>query len=144
MNTRLISIVRKEFIQIWRDPRTLMIVLIFPILQLFLLGYSATNDVRNVPLAFFDQSSSPESRSLLDAYRAADYFQVAYEVHSETEMRQVVESGQAKAGLIIAPDYSSQLKKGTARVAFVLDGSDPTVAATSLSAAQMIGQSHAT
>ena len=44
-------------------------------MQLFLLGYAATNDVRNVPLAVFDQSHSPEARALLDAYRAADYLQ---------------------------------------------------------------------
>jgi ABC-2 type transport system permease protein len=144
MNSRLLSIIRKEFIQIWRDPRTLMIVLVIPILQLFLLGYAATNDVRNIPLAIYDQSKSPESRALLDAYRAADYFKVAFEVGSETDMRQIVESGQAKAGLIIPPDYARQLKKGTAQVAFVLDGSDPTVASTSLSAAQLIGQRHAT
>jgi ABC-2 type transport system permease protein len=140
MNSRLFSIIRKEFIQIRRDPRTLVIVLIIPILQLFLLGYAATNDVRNVPLAIYDQSNSPESRALLDAYRSADYFKVAFAVTSETEMRQMVESGQAKAGLIIPPGYARQLKEGTAQVAFVLDGSDPTVASTSLSAAQLIGQ----
>ncbi|HQX01641.1 MAG TPA: ABC transporter permease, partial [Anaerolineales bacterium] len=106
MNSRLLSIIRKEFIQIWRDPRTLTIVLIIPILQLFLLGYSATNDVRNVPLAVYDQSHSSESRALLDSYRTADYFKVAFAVNSELEMRQIVESGQAKAGLIIPPDYA--------------------------------------
>ena len=51
MTSRLFSIIRKEFIQIFRDTRTLIMVLIIPIMQLFLLGYSATNDVRNVPLA---------------------------------------------------------------------------------------------
>lgn len=144
MNSRLFSIIRKEFIQIRRDPRTLMIVLVIPILQLFLLGYAATNDVRNIPLAIFDQSNSPESRALIDAYRAADYFKVAYAVNSEAEMRQIVESGQAKAGIIIPPNYATQVKTNTAQVAFVLDGSDPTVASTSLSAAQLIGQRHAT
>ncbi len=144
MNSRLLSIIRKEFIQIWRDPRTLTIILIIPILQLFLLGYSATNDVRNVPLAIYDQSRTPASRALLDSYRAADYFKVAFAVDSEVELRKLVESGQAKAGLIIPPDYAQQLADGTAQVAFVLDGSDPTIASTSLSAAQLIGQKHAT
>ena len=64
---RLTSIIRKEFIQIWRDPRTLIIILIIPIVQLFLLGYSATNDIRNVQLAVFDQSRTDESRALLDS-----------------------------------------------------------------------------
>jgi ABC-2 type transport system permease protein len=144
MNSRLLSIIRKEFIQIFRDKRTLALILVIPIMQLFLLGYAATNDVRNVPLAVFDQSFSPESRALLDAYRAADYFSVAHVVGSEAEMQTLIERGQAKAGLIIPPDYAAQLKNGNAQVAFILDGSDPTVASTALSAAQLIGQSHAT
>ncbi|RPI95665.1 MAG: ABC transporter permease, partial [Chloroflexi bacterium] len=73
MNSRLMSIIRKEFIQIFRDMRTLVMILIIPIMQLFLLGYSATSDVRNIPLAVLDQSRSHESRALLDSYRAADY-----------------------------------------------------------------------
>ncbi len=144
INSRLISIIRKEFIQILRDPRTLAITLVIPIMQLFLLGYAATNDVRNIPLAVFDQSQSAESRALLDSYRAADYFRIAYSVGSEAEIETLIGQGNAKAGLIIPPDYATKLGAGSAQVAFVLDGSDPTVASTSLSAAQLIGQAHAT
>jgi drug efflux transport system permease protein len=144
MGSRLISLIRKEFIQIFRDPRAMAIVLVIPILQLFLLGYAATSDVRNVPLAVFDQSQSPESRALLDAYRSADYFRIAYAVGSADEIRTLIENGDARAGMIIPPDYADQLPGGRAQVAFVLDGSDPTVASTALSAAQFIGQAHAT
>jgi ABC-2 type transport system permease protein len=141
MNTRLISLVRKEFIQILRDPRTLVLVLVIPVMQLFLLGYAATNDVRNVPLAVFDQDRGSESRQLLEAYRTADYFQLAFDVDSEAELRYLIDSGAARAGLVIPPDYSDNIQSGrVAQVAFVLDGSDPTVASTSLSAAQLIGQ----
>jgi ABC-2 type transport system permease protein len=144
MNSRLVSIVRKEFIQIFRDARTLAMILVIPIMQLFLLGYSATNDVRNVPLAVLDQSRSPESRALLDAYRAADYFRVAYEVQSEAEIEILISSGKARAAVIIPPDYAQRLSDGDAQVAFILDGSDPTSASTALSAAQLISQSHST
>jgi len=144
-NTRLISLIRKEFIQIRRDPRTLIIVLVIPVMQLFLLGYAATNDVRNVPLAVFDQDKGPAARKLLDSYRAADYFDLAYYVDSEEELRRLIDRGAARAGIIIPPDYTRRLERdNSAQVAFVLDGSDPTVASTSLSAAQLIGQQHAT
>jgi ABC-2 type transport system permease protein len=119
--------------------------LIIPIMQLFLLGYAATNDVRNVPMAVFDQDRGPAARELLEAFRAADYFQLAYDVGSEEELRNLIDSNQARVGLVIPPDYSAQLRgSGSAQVAFVLDGSDPTVASTSLSAAQLIGQEHST
>ena len=87
LNSRLLSLVRKEFIQIVRDPRTLMIMFVMPIVMLFLLGYSATNDVRNVPTAIFDQDRSVAARQLLDAFRAADYFQFTADVASVEEMK---------------------------------------------------------
>ncbi len=144
-NTRLAALIRKEFIQIRRDPRTLALVLVIPIMQLFLLGYAATNDVRNVPMVVFDQDRGPAARQLLDAFRAADYFRLAYDVDSEAELRNLIDSNQARVGLVIPPDYSTRLRgNGTAQVAFILDGSDPTVASTALSAVQLIGQEHST
>lgn len=142
--SRLLSLIRKEFIQIWRDPRTLALVLAIPAMQLLLMGYAATNDVRNVPLAVFDQDRGPAARRLLDAYRAADYFDISYDVNSEEEMRALIDNGEARAGVIIPADYSAQMAgSGSTQLTFVLDGSDPTVASTSLSAAQLIGQEHA-
>ncbi|MDD5468139.1 MAG: ABC transporter permease [Anaerolineales bacterium] len=144
-NSRLVSLIRKEFIQIRRDPRILILVIVLPVMQLLLLGYSATNDVRNVPLAVFDQDRGSAARALLDAYRAADYFKLAYEVDSLQELRKMIDAGRARAGLVIPPGYSDAvLGGGSAQVAFVLDGSDPTVASTALSAAKLIGQEHAT
>jgi ABC-2 type transport system permease protein len=145
LNSRLFSLIRKEFIQIVRDPRTLYITFAIPVIQLFLLGYTATTDVRNIPLAIFDQDRSPQARRLLDAYRAADYFTIAYDVDSEDELRGLIDTGYARAGLIIPPDYGEKVLKGsTATVSFVLDGSDPNVASTSLAAAELIGQAYST
>ena len=142
---RLLALIRKEFIQIVRDPRTLAITFIMPVMQIFLLGYAATNDVRNVPLAIWDQDRSWASRQLLDAYRAADYFHLDYEVGNEDELRRLIDGGQARAGLIIPPDYSTRIASSqTAQVAMIVDGSDPTIANTALSAATMIGQTRAT
>jgi ABC-2 type transport system permease protein len=139
--TRLFSIVRKEFIQISRDPRTLAVTLIMPIMLLFLLGYAATNDVRNVPLAVLDQSKSQQSRALLDAFRATGYFSLDYEANSEKELARLIDSGQARTGMIIPPDYGDSTSRGQAvSVAFIIDGSDPAVAGGALSAATLLGQ----
>ncbi len=145
INSRLTSIIRKEFIQIFRDPRTLVLVLVLPVMQLFLLGYAATNDVRNVPLAVYDQDRSAAARELLDAYRAADYFRITYDVDSELQLQELIDRGEARAGLIIPRGYGDQIHdRGAAQIAFVLDGSDPTVASTALAAAQLIGQAYGT
>lgn len=145
MFTRIASIIRKEFIQIRRDPRTLAISFAMPIMQLFLLGFAVTNDVRNVPLAVFDQCRCVYSRQLLDAYRAADYFILAFDVDSQEELARVIDSGRAQVGLVIPPDYGDRMSaERSAQVAFVIDGSDPTVASTALSAATLLGQSQST
>jgi ABC-2 type transport system permease protein len=143
--TRLFALIRKEFIQILRDPRSLAITFVMPLIQLFLLGYAATNDVRNVPLAVLDQDRTPASRDLLAAYRVADYYHIDYDVTSESELKDLIDKGKAGAGLIIPPGYGDKMASGeTAQVAFIVDGSDPTIAGTGLSAAQLIAQAKAT
>lgn len=144
MNSRLISIIRKEFIQIFRDPRTLVLVIVMPMLQLFLLGYAATTDVKNISIAVWDQSHSSQARALLDAFRSANYFSIDYFVGSDSEYRELIEAGDIRAALIIPPDYEQRLLDGNAQVSMVLDGSDATVGGTALSTAKLIGQSYAT
>ncbi len=141
MHTRLLTLIRKEFIQIIRDPRTLGLTFFFPIVMLFLLGYAATNDVRNIPLAVYDQDKSAESTRLLEAYQAADYFKIAYDVNSPAEIQKLMDNGSVKAGIIIPPDYAETVSTGEkTEIAFIIDGSDPTLANTALSAATLIGQ----
>ena len=74
----------------------------------------------------------------------AGYFKIVYSVQSNSEIQSLIEKGAAKAAIIIPPDYSRRLSQNSAQVSFILDGSDPSIASPSLSAAQLIGQSHAT
>jgi ABC-2 type transport system permease protein len=145
MIKRLISLTRKEFIQIVRDPRTLGLTFVIPVVMLFLLGFAATNDVRNIALAVYDQDQSPAARQLIQAYQQADYFKLAYSVSSEQEMGALIDNNSARAGMIIPPGYGKAIDSGqSAQVAFVIDGSDPTVASTALAAAVLIAQSQST
>jgi ABC-2 type transport system permease protein len=139
--TRIIAITRKEFIQIMRDRRTLIMTLLMPIIQMILLGYAANSDVKNVPLAVLDQSRSSQSRALLDAFRATGYFVINYEVTSEPDLERLIDEGQAKTGLIIPPDYGQKVSRGqSVSVAFIIDGTDSSISAGSLAAARLIGQ----
>lgn len=141
MNSRLLAIMRKEFIQIRRDPRTLAIMFLIPVFQLIMFGYAVTTDVKHLPLAVLDRDKSAASRELIDTYQASTYFDIAYNVGSERELADLMDSGAARAGLIVPAGYSADLaRRGAAQVAFAIDGSDPTVANTALAAAQTIGQ----
>jgi ABC-2 type transport system permease protein len=143
-NSRISSIIRKEFLQLFRDPRTLAMAVVIPIVELFLLGYAATSDVRNISMAVWDQSKSPASRQLLDAFRAADYFTIDYFVGSTDEYQKLIESGDARVALVIPADYDIRLSESNAKVLMVLDGSDASIGSTALSTARLVGQSFAT
>ena len=141
MNTRLWSIIRKEFIHILRDPRTLGMMLMMPIIQLILLGYTATTDIRHLHTAVYDADRTAQSRQLIDAYNASDYFQITNYVQNEAEMAVLMDRGDIRAGIIIPAGYGDDVLKGTtAQVAFVIDGSDPSVATTAFASSQSVGQ----
>lgn len=141
MNSRLASIVRKEFIHILRDPRTLAVMFVIPIVQLVLLGYAATNDIRRLDTAIYDADRTMQSRQLAQAYRASDYFAISEYVESEDELAALLDTGRVRTGIVIPAGYADELAKGRpAQVAFLIDGSDPTVAMTAFAAAQSVGQ----
>lgn len=144
MNGRTWSIMRKEIIQILRDPRTLVIMFAIPIVQLVLLGYAATTDIKHLSTAVWDGDRTPQSRALIDAYRASDYFDLRYFPPTQDEVGLLIDRGQARAGMIIRAGYADDLLKfGRAEVAFTIDGSDPSVANVALAAAQSVGQAQA-
>lgn len=138
---RFRAMIKKEITHMLRDPRTLIFIFIMPILQLVLLGYANNTEVKDVPTVLFDQNSSAASRSLVDAFNATEYYSFEYVANSETEVNRFIESGQAKVGIIIPPDYDTQIAGGhSAQVLVLIDGSDPTVASAVLSAATLVGQ----
>lgn len=140
---RILAIMRKEFIHIRRDPRTLAIVLIMPIFQLVIFGYAVTSDIKHLPMAVFDQDHSAASRALADAYRASAYFNLDFYVQHDQELARLIDSGQARVGLTIPPGYAGRLaRRERAEVSLIIDGSDPTVANTALASAAAIGQAH--
>jgi ABC-2 type transport system permease protein len=142
---RILPIIRKEFIHILRDRRALMIAFLTPVIQMVILGYAATTDVRNVPLAVLDQDRTRQSRALIDAFVQSGQFTVYRYVMSERDLAAQIDSGQVRAGLIIPPDYGRTVIAGRdAGVVFVLDGSDPSVASNALSSARLIGVALAT
>ncbi len=140
---RFRAMIKKEIMHMLRDPRTLIFIFIMPILQLVLLGYANNTEVKYVPTVLFDQNNSAESRSLVDAFNATEYYAFNYVAYSDNEVNTIIESGQAKVGIIIPPDYSTQLAAGnSSQVLVLIDGSDPTVASAVLSAATLVGQAH--
>ena len=138
---RLKAIIKKEFIQIRRDPPSLVMAFILPLLMLLIFGYAVTTDVDHIKTAVFDQSKSTESRQLVDIFRNTGYFDPDIYVDNSRDMTRLIDRGQARVGIIIPPDYAREMHRGEpAQVQLLVDGSDPLVARTALSTAQVTAQ----
>jgi ABC-2 type transport system permease protein len=143
MIRRTLSLIRKEFLHIFRDPRALAVMFIIPVVELILLGYAATTDIEHLRTAVFDGDKSVASRELTEAYRASNYFDITLYVETDRQLEYLIDSGQVRAGLIIPAGYGEELTAGgQAQVAFIIDGSDPSVANTVFAASQSVGHAH--
>lgn len=136
---RLWQMIKKEFIQVLRNPRMRVIVLIMPIIQSLIFGYAVTTDVNNVPTAIFDQSATPESRALIDRFVHSGYFTVKAVISSEREMDELLNKGKVSAIIRVPTDFSALLVTGkTAPVQIIVDGTDSNTAGVILSYASRI------
>ena len=126
---RMFTIVRKEWLHIIRDPRTLGLVIVMPVMMLFLLGYAVANDVTDIPMAVADLSQTENSRTLVDKLAVSGFFRYTYSAQSENEILKLLDEGTVKAGLYIPEDFGRNISTGeTGTIQFYIDGSNPTVA----------------
>ena len=138
---RLGAMVRKEFVQMRRDPTTVRLMLAVPVMQLLIFGFAVRTDVRNLPTVIFDQSRTQESRSFVQSLVATDNFLVKRNVNSYAEAIEAVDAGRARAAVVFPPDYARSLKRGdTTPVQVLVDASDPTASQSAIAAAQLVGQ----
>ncbi|MCL2337881.1 MAG: ABC transporter permease [Firmicutes bacterium] len=138
--SRIVAILYKEFLQMRRDRMTLALVFMLPLVQLLLFGYAIQTEVKHISTVVFDQSLSAESRDLLNAFTASGYFDVRYTVNSYASVNKMIDSGQAKAGIIFPPDYARQVNRGDPSSAQVIvDASDSMVANQAMAVATSIG-----
>jgi len=118
-------LVRKEFWELRRSPALLRIVLIGPLVQVLLLGYAATLEVRRIPTVIVDYDHSPESRSLAQTLGATEYFELRRPARSLAEARRALERGRAALVVVIPRHFGRDLANGARpAVQLLLDGSD--------------------
>jgi len=123
--TRILHIVRKEFLELRRDPRLLSIVVIAPLVQLTMLGYAATTDVRDVGMVVVDEDRSVESRALVSRFDASQNFVVIDTLSSVREIDAHLDRGRAWIALTIPFDYGERIRSGQPSVVQVVaDGTD--------------------
>lgn len=138
--TRFWAIVKKEFIQVRRDRTSLIMAVGMPVIMLLLFGYVVNTDVEHVPAVVWDQSMSSDSRAVIEAFRNTHSVDPDQYVQGYPQVEEKLDSGQARVAIIIPPDYGKKLQGGEqASLQVLIDGSDPTVSRTALSAVQLLG-----
>jgi ABC-2 type transport system permease protein len=141
--TRLIAVARKEIVQILRDPRSLMIVIVMPAILVMLFGYGVNLDLKGLPVYVLDRDGSQQSQDLLERFQASKYFHIGRVVNGYPELTQALDNGQAKMGIVIPWDFSQRVRDGRpVQVQALVDATDDNSANVLIGYSQAVIQSY--
>ena len=121
-----LSFIKKEFLHIFRDRRTMLIALGMPVAQIILFGFAITTEVKNVHVAVFDPSHDISTQRIISQLQASEYFDITQMIHTADELNTVFK--EDKAELIVAfPDRFDEnlMHTGKASVQLIVDATDP-------------------
>jgi drug efflux transport system permease protein len=136
---RIFHVVRKEFIQAFRDRRMFAVIFIAPILQLFLFGYAVTMDVNNITVAVMDRDRSPASRELVRSVLNSGYFTFAGAVDSDEALSAALVEARADVILVFPERFAERLDRGEpAPLQVLMDGTDSNSAGVAMGYLQKI------
>jgi len=137
--TRILTIAGKEWVQIVRDKRSLVLSLGLPVAMLFLFGYALSMDVTQVKTAVYDQDRTPLSRSLIEKFSHTEYISIYKYVNNNKEIDSLLDKGQVILAVVIPPDFEKRYMSGKdADVQLLVDGSDSSSAMVATGYVKMI------
>ena len=140
---RVFAIIRKEFVHIIRDPRSLAMAIAMPVLLIFLFGSSLSLDIDKVPLVIWDQNRTSDSREYISRFTGSRYFLLSGYVNSYEEIEQSIDKREAMLALIIPTDFSRKLETGRkADAQLIVDGSDSNTATIAIGYAKTVTDSY--
>ncbi len=140
---RIAWMVRKEFLQVFRDPRMARVLLVAPMIQLMVFGYAVSTDLRHAALHVVDLDQTRESRQLVDAFEAGGLFRVVARSRRPADQNAALDAGRALAGLTIPAGFAADLAAGKAKVQLLFDGTSSNQATLAKGYAEQIAQSFA-
>jgi ABC-2 type transport system permease protein len=142
---RIFAIAFKETLQVWRDPRSLAIALLMPLMQMALLGYGVSLDIKRVPLCIHDEENSQTSRELVQRFVASHWFAVAHTLGADRAVSDAMDRARCVGAVTIPVDFSRHLAMtGAASVQTIFDATDANSTNIAIGYAQgVIGQTTA-
>jgi ABC-2 type transport system permease protein len=141
--TRLLAVAKKEVIQILRDSRSLIIIVIMPPILVLLFGYGVNLDLKGLPVYVYDRNGSQQSQDLLKRFQASDYFHIVRVVNGYPALTRALDDGHAKMGLVVPWDFSERLRAGgPVQVQALVDGTDDNTANVLIGYTQAVVQGY--
>lgn len=129
MLSKIFSISKKEFWQIGRDKRTLMIIFILPVSLLILFGYAITLDINMIKLGVYDKDRTEESRDFISGFIGSSYFNIVSYANSDAEVNELLDRGKVQCVVVVPVNFSKDLAdKKNIKVQFLIDGVDANTA----------------
>ncbi|MDR0510195.1 MAG: ABC transporter permease [Rikenellaceae bacterium] len=123
------AFVRKEIYHIFRDRRTVMIMLVMPIVQIILFGFAISNEVRNVRLVVLDPSRDATTTQIVESFRANSYFTLMGSINTPDQIEPLFRRGEVDLALVFGPNFHDDLtREHRAQVQLIADGADPNMA----------------
>ncbi len=136
---RVVHLMRKEIIEIKRDPRLFAIVILAPIIQLNVLGYAATTDVKDIPIAIVDSDRSSASRQLVHRFETSANFKIVAMPGATSEIDGYLDRGAVWMAINIPPDYGRRVAGGRdTAIQIVADGTDSNSTGVAMGYAQTL------
>jgi ABC-2 type transport system permease protein len=130
---QLLVFIRKEFKQVFRDPRTLLIMFGLPIVQIVLFGFALTSEVKNIDIMISDNSNDVVSTKIIQNIKATNYFVVHEKTMGNDEIDNSFKKGHIQCVLVFPDNFNNDLThQGKAQVQIITDGTDPNTAKTIL------------
>ncbi len=143
MFVRIKPVVKKEFIHIARDRRTLILTLFLPAFLLIMYGYALNFDVKHIALAVYDQEKSRASRDFSEKFMNSEYFNLKYYLSSMNEIDRLMDERKFRVALVIPRDFSKNLMQGKeSTVQVLVAGEDALSASTAIGYVNAIAQSY--
>lgn len=126
---RFLAFVQKEFYHILRDPRSLLILIGMPVVQILLFGYAINNELKNAPVAILDYAKDDLSVRLRNKFLASEYFSMSTEIYDRASVEEVFSDGRTKAVVIFPNNLSKKVhEEGTESIQIIADATDPNTA----------------
>jgi ABC-2 type transport system permease protein len=131
--------VRKEFLHVWRDKRTMLILFGMPLMQILIFGFALTNEVKNTRIGILDNSKDEVTSAIIHQLEASRYFDIVENIQSNSQLEPTFQAGTIKLAVVFPENFQEQLlHTNTASIQLIGDATDPNTANTLINYASAV------